>query len=226
MKKGNKLVLLSLWFILLIVLLVMTTYINETDEEVTTIEPQIVKEEPQVLTVRTIEEYVDPIEKITQRMQQEMSDIEIIEDKKEWFIAYKDIINRYSKWFDPPEIVFDIFTEDEVKLICKAVETECYQQNFNSKANVASVIFNRIEANGEFGDTVEEIITNPRQFAYWRDEITEDTILAVMYSFEIKDTTNGCIAFRSGDKPEKWYTYKDKYWVKQFEDDSGHAFYK
>lgn len=168
---------------------------------------------------------IPPYELALIRMEEEMSELENITDRKEWYLAYKDIVFKYVKWFDPPETVFNYFTEDEVKLICNAVETECYQQDFDSKCNVASVIFNRYYS-GEFGDTIEKVITTENQFSYGRNAITEETMLAVMYSWEIEDTTDGCVAFRSGDKPEKWYTTETRYWAKQFEDNSGHAFYK
>ena len=157
-----------------------------------------------------IEEYESKLEEIKQ-----------IEDTKEWFLAYKDLSFKYIKWIYHSETVFDAFTEEEVRLICKAVETECYQQNFDSKVNVASVIFNRIGIGGEYGDSVKEVITKPNQFAYGRDNLSEDTILAVQYAYEIMDTTDGCVAFRSGKLPEKWYS-----WKLIFVDEAGHGFYK
>lgn len=217
--------ILSTWLILSVWLLIINCKNCTKTDELSIVEPQIIKEEPQVLAIRIIEE-VDPLEEISNRMRQEMLEIETIENNKEWFLAYKDIVYRYSKWFDPPETVFDVFTEDEIKLICRAVETECYGQDFDSKTHVASVIFNRIEQGGEFGSSVKEVITKENQFAYWREEITEETILSVMYVYEIEDTTNGCIAFRSGEKPERWYTTETNYWVRQFIDNAGHGLYK
>jgi hypothetical protein len=154
-----------------------------------------------------------------------LNDIETIEDNKEWFLEYKNLIFKYQEWIDVPETVFDMFTEEEVTLICRMVETECYGKDFNSKVNVACVAFNRFNS-GKFGDTMKEIITKPKQFAYGRINLTEDTILAVQYAFEIGDTTDGCIAFRSGKLPEKWYTWKDNYWSLVFVDEAGHGFYK
>lgn len=148
----------------------------------------------------------------------EMNELETIKNKREWFIEYKRIINKYSKWFDPPETIYDVFTDDEINLICKTVETECYMTDFISKCNVASVIFNRMEG---YGDTITDIICCENQFAYGRDNITEDTILAVEYAFCIEDTTNGCVAFRSDICPASWYK-----WRYVFTDESGHHFYK
>lgn len=174
-----------------------------------------------IIEVQYIEkEKLDKLETISQKMQEELTEIGDIKDMEEWFLSYKDIIYKYYKWFGAPETVFDVYSQDELKLIFKTVETECYDADFDSKCNVASVIFNRLES-GDFGDTVEEVITGPNQFAYDRENITESTILSVMYVYEIGDTTDGCVAFRSDRCPMKWHN-----WVYVFTDDAGHNFYK
>ena len=163
----------------------------------------------------------DPTELIIQEAQGKIYDISVIEDKEQWFIAYKKIIEEYKDVIDPPLTIYDYFTEEEIYLIQRVVETECYDQDFMSKCNAASVVMNRIEIGGEFGDTIEEVITKENQFAYWRKDITESTILAVEYAFQIEDTTGGCIAFRSDEKPDEWYG-----WEYAFTDSVGHNFYK
>ena len=161
----------------------------------------------------------DPYEIAIQEMQEKMSEIESIEDNKEWFLAYKDIVFEYAEWIDPPETIFDYYTEDEVRLICRVVETETYQCDFDSKVNIANVVLNRIES-GEFGEAVEEVITTESQFAYDREVITEDTILAVMFAFEFEDTTNGATYFHSNEKTD---TFCGKNYI--FSDDAVHHFY-
>lgn len=42
-----------------------------------------------------------------------------------------------------------------------------------------------------------------------------------MYVYEIEDTTDGCIAFRSDKSPYTWYE-----WIYSFTDSCGHHFYK
>lgn len=161
------------------------------------------------------------VEIATNQMNRELEKLNSISDKKEWFLLYKDIIDKYSYILDPLETVYDYYTEDEIYLMQRAIETECYDQNFESKANVAAVILNRIDS-CDFGETVKEVITEPNQFAYWRKNITKDTILALEYSFQIEDTTNGCIAFRSDiNAPKKWNG-----WRYAFSDLSGHNFYR
>ena len=171
------------------------------------------------LVVEEVVEEQDPYEIAIQEMQEKMSKIESIEDNKEWFLAYKDIVFEYAEWIDPPETIYDYFTDNEIYLIQRVVETETYDQDFISKCNVASVIINRFES-GKYGDSIESIITAPNQFSYWRKDITENTILAVEYAFQIEDTTNGCIAFRSDDNPNAWYS-----WHYVYTDKAGHHFY-
>lgn len=141
-------------------------------------------------------------------------------DKELWFTLYKKVEEEYSDYFGKADNVYDCFTEEQINMMWKCIETETYQCNFNSKVNVACVILNRIE-NEQFPLDPIEIITSPNQFAYGRNIITEDTKLALEYAFSIEDTTDGCIAFRSDCSPNEWNG-----WTKQFTDESGHTFYK
>lgn len=177
--------------------------------------------EASAIDVTPMELYEPNIEKIKNKMCQEIIELGLIEDRQEWFLAYKDIIVKYVKWFGMPQTIFDAYTEEEITLICRVVETECYDQDFMSKCNVASVILNRVEQGGEFGGSVTEVITKKNQFAYYRENITQDTILSIMYVYEIGDTTDGCIAFRSDRSPETWYG-----WKRMFTDEAGHHYYK
>lgn len=171
------------------------------------------------IEVRDIE--IDPTELERQEALQKMYDISTIPNEEEWFVSYKQIIDDYKDVIDPPLTIYDYFTDEEIYLIQRAVETECYDQDFMSKCNVASVIFNRFEIGGEFGDSIAKVITKENQFAYWRKDITESTILAVEYAYQIEDTTDGCIAFRSDIKPNEWYG-----WEYTFTDQCGHHFYR
>ena len=204
--------------VILVAMSLIATLVKNAKEEAQTVRTIKLESKPISQTVEAIEK--DPYEIAVLSMQKEMDEINKIEDEKEWFLYYLEIIDKYSHIIDPPETIYDYFTEEEIYLIYRAVETECFDASFQSKSNVASVIFNRIDS-GEFGNSVEQIITSKNQFAYGREKITEDTIIAVRFAFEIKDTTNGCIAFRSDDKPDTWYD-----WGYQFTDNAGHNFYK
>lgn len=155
----------------------------------------------------------------SQEVLDKQEELSSIEDNKEWFIAYKDLIEEYSEWVDPPETIYDYYTEDEIYLMQRCIETETFEADFDSKVNVASVILNRIESD-EFANEVSEIIVKG-QFAFGRENISEDTVLALEYAFMIGDTTNGALYFHSKPKTE---TFNGAEFI--FTDTAGHHFYK
>lgn len=191
----------------------------QREEKFIEIECKNIVSENESRTVKVIEE--NQIESTIEKAQSEMTEILDIKNSKEWYLEYMKIVEKYSDVIDPPETVYDYYTDEEIYYIQRTVETECYDQDFDSKCNVASVIFNRVILAGEFGESVEEVITSKNQFCYWRTDISEDSVLAVEYAFSIRDTTDGCIAFRSDKKVDTWYGWD---WV--FTDDIGHHFYK
>lgn len=162
------------------------------------------------------------IDTAIKEMNQKMAEIESIEDKKEWFIAYKSIIEEYSYIIDPPETIYEYFTEEELDLLFHVVQAEigdeCY--SFEQKANVASVVFNRLY-HEKFPDALSEILVYD-QFSpisngrYKEVEVSEDTILACEYAFEIEDTTDGCLFFDSNNALNYQFVF----------DDGAHNFYK
>ena len=115
------------------------------------------------------------------------------EELEEWFVTYQKFANIYDTNRD---IIEYFFTEDEIRLMLQVIETETYQASFIQKVNVANVLINRWSF-GCFGKDMIEIITSPNQFTYYRTKISEDTVNALNFAFEIRDTTNGSIAFRS-----------------------------
>ena len=162
------------------------------------------------------------IDTAIEEMNQKMVEIESIEDKKEWFIAYKSIIEEYSYIIDPPETIYEYFTEEELDLLFHVVQAEigdeCY--SFEQKANVASVVFNRLY-HEKFPDALSEILVYD-QFSpisngrYKEVEVSEDTILACEYAFEIEDTTDGCLFFDSNNALNYQFVF----------DDGAHNYYK
>lgn len=207
---------------LITLMLFLSSVIRKDDTELEVVEVKAipVEEEVEVIPTPTPQPTPDPIEVALQDVEQRMYEIEKIEDEMEWFIAYKEIVNDYYGVLDPPETIYDYFTEDEIRLICRVVETETYDQDFMSKVNVANVVLNRYYSD-EFGETITEIVTSPYQFAYGRKNITEDTIWAVMYAFEIEDTTEGALFFHSNSKTN---TFNGANYI--FTDSCGHHFYK
>ena len=161
------------------------------------------------------------IDNAIEEMNYEMTEIETITDKKEWFIAYKSIIEEYSYIIDPPETIYDYFSEEELDLLFHVVQAEVGDEySFESKVNVANVIFNRFY-HERFPDTLSDILVcdqfSPIADGRYREvEITEDTILACEYAFILEDTTDGCLFFDSNNTLNYQFVFND----------SAHNFYK
>lgn len=154
------------------------------------------------------------IDEAIENMNHEMMEIESIEDKKEWFIAYKNIIDKYLDILDPPETIYDYFSEEELDLLFRVVQAEVGDEySFEQKCNVASVIFNRLE-HEKFENELLEILTEDqfetiRNGRYKNVTVSEDTILACEYAFQIEDTTNGCLFFDSNNTLKYEFVFND-----------------
>ena len=148
-----------------------------------------------------------------------------IQDHKEYYLEYKKLVEEYSECVDPPITIYECYKKEEIDLLHKVVEAEATAGGFNEKLNVACVIFNRIK-HEKFGETLKDILTK-HQFSPLADgrvyevEITEDTILACEYAFQMPDVTGGAIYFESKD-----CNVHAAYSEFLFQDDIGHKFYK
>lgn len=161
-----------------------------------------------------IEKLNNEVDAAIENMNVEMAEIESIENKKEWFIAYKEIVDRYSYILDPPEGIYDYYTDEELDMFFRVVQAEIGDEyTFEQKCNVASVILNRIE-HYKFSDEMLEILT-PQQFetvkngSYKNVKVSEDTILACEYVFMIEDTTDGCLFFDSNKALNYEFIFND-----------------
>ena len=152
-------------------------------------------------------------------------DFNDMNQKMDWFIEYKKIISKYPKELHMPTI-YETYSASEIDLLFRIVQCEVGDEyDFDEKANVVSVIFNRCVKNNA---TITQVLTAKNQFTpystgvYKSAKIDEKTILACEYVFMFGDTTNGCMAFKSVDLScqDTWYN-----WTKQFLDDA-HCFYK
>ncbi|MDD5901722.1 MAG: cell wall hydrolase [Lachnospiraceae bacterium] len=118
------------------------------------------------------------------------------------------------------------FTEEELELLFRIVEAEVTGGTVETKANVASVIFNRLEAGWWDGDLKSnllarnqfEVVANGR---YKIVEITESTMLACEKAFK-GDTAQGALFFDSTGG--KSWAAKNLTWI--FRDAANHDFYK
>lgn len=175
---------------------------------------------------------VDEKELAAKEAQQKIKDLDDIEDKKEWFITYKKIIEEYEDVLDPPESIYDCFSDDELDMFFRVVQAEVGDEyEFDHKCNVASVILNRIE-NDEFPNDMFGVLCR-KQFQtvssgkYKRVDVSENTILACEYAYMISDTSDGALYYLN----KRWSTKKNVKWFENnltylFTDGSGHSFYK
>lgn len=164
------------------------------------------------LRVVSIEEA--KIETAINLMNKDMEAINSIEDRKEWFIAYKSIVDKYSYILDPPLTIYDFYSDNELDMLFCVVQAEIGDEySFEQKCNVASVIFNRIY-NEQFPNTMFEVLTSD-QFEtisngrYENVEVSEETILACEYAFQIEDTTGGCLFFDSNNTLNYVFIFND-----------------
>ena len=148
-----------------------------------------------------------------------MSQLHTTKNRKEWMKKYNSLLAKYEQ-LNGKKHITNKYSQQEIALMQRCVETEVHGGDFNSKANVASVILNRVnDRQDRFGNSITEVITSKNQFAYSKTKITEETKLAVEFAY-MKDTTNSCLWFHSYKKAGKFYgTY-------QFTDTVGHHFYK
>ena len=153
------------------------------------------------------------------------------ENSMEWFKKYKEIQCEYSEWIDTDETIYDVFSESELDLLFRIVETEVRGDTyFDEKANVCSVIFNRLYDQNTFHDlySLSDVITKPSQFssyssgAYKKVTVTETTRLACEYAFQIGDTTDGALWFDSTNGN----SWADSHREFIFKDSVGHSFYR
>lgn len=179
-----------------------------------------VDDKPEIIETITIEEIAE------KRKSERLEEISDIEDKREWFIAYKEIIGDYDTILDLPNTIYDVFTEEELDFLFRVVQAEVgdEESTFEQKVNVARVIFNRLE-HENFPDTLNEILTQENQFTvvankkYKQIEISGEIILACEYAYQIEsrsellffdcnDTLN--YEFVMNDGIHNFYKYKEE----------------
>lgn len=127
-------------------------------------------------------------------------------NKKEWFISYKILLEEYknySEYIEIPKSVYEEYDIGELKVFQRLVAAETTGGNFESKCNVASVVWNRISS-VKYPDSIMDVIyerDGSVQFTPTYDgridtvEVTEDDVLAIEYTYMFGSTAYDCIAF-------------------------------
>lgn len=200
----NRKILLILLLFLTVLFSVLFLTKNEKNKElkiekIKVIDEYIVGTQP----VRKTKEIYSKYDAVLDSMNNEMREIDSL-NGKEWFIAYKNIVSKYSYIMDPPETIYDYFTDEELYLLFHVVQAEVGDEySFEQKVNVANVIFNRLR-HEKFPDSLIELL-EAEQFQpiadgrYKTVEVSENTILACEYAFMFPDTTNGSLFFDSNN---------------------------
>lgn len=177
--------------------------------------------ENDVLNSQEIKDMNNEINLAIEEANQKISKLSTIDDKMEWFISYKNVLNEYAYILDPPENIYDYFTSEELDMLFCVVQAETGDEcSFEQKANVASIIFNRINhksfENEMFAVLTKDQFQPVNDGRYKEVEVSEVTILACEYSFMFGDTTNGCLFFDSNKRLKYEFVYSD----------GAHNFYK
>ncbi len=216
-KKYKKIIAVIIAIIIAIVYLLFPFSVKSNDCE----KSNVLKEE---ITEVSTEENVYEI--IANEYIERIGQLENIKDEniEQWFIEYKEFIEKNKNLIgDTPLTIYECFSKDELDLLFRVVQAEVGDEYFFfQKCNVANVIFNRL-VNANFENTLTELL-NENQFStisnerYLNVEVSETTILACEFAFEIKDTTYGSLFFDSNNALSKNYEFVFN--------DGAHNFYK
>ena len=154
------------------------------------------------------------------------------ENRKYDFLLYKEILDRYRNYpyIEIPLTVYEEYDIGELKVFQRLVAAETTGGDFESKCNVASVVWNRLYSE-KYPNNIIDVIYQRNgsvQFTPTYDgridtvEVTEDDVLAIEYTYMFGSTAYDCIAF-DNVKSSSWN--KNKLEV-VFTDNINHTFYR
>lgn len=184
-------------------------------------------EDSQGIVDETTENKEVEISEREQEMYDEMMRVAYIEDRKEWFIEYKSLFDKYSDFLAEQDNIYKEYTKEEIDKLQRVVEAEATGGTFMDKVNVCVTIFNRIE-DERFGETIDEVITSD-QFqtlsdGRWKEvEVTEDTILACEYAYLFGMIEHDALFF-DATNGDSWASRNLE--EVEVEGDNEHRFYK
>lgn len=152
-----------------------------------------------------------------------------INDNEQFYTKYKKLVSEYEDYINFKTIQ-DEYIDSELYMLYSIVEAEVTgEENFIEKANVCSVIINRVKDETDaFPDTITGVVTQSSQFStysnerYKKVEISITTLMACDYVYQFGDTTGGALWFDS-TRGDSWADRNKEY---LFCDNVGHNFYK
>ena len=148
------------------------------------------------------------------------------------FLTYKKILEEYRdySYIQIPLTIYDEYDIGEIKVFQKLVAAETTGGDFESKCNVASVVWNRINSD-KYPDNMIDVIYQRNgsvQFSPTYDgridivKVTEDDVLAIEYTYIFGSTAYDCIAF-DNVSGNSWNKNKLE---EIFTDSINHTFYR
>lgn len=241
----RKRILLLIFFIFIIILLVVDKYFYKElyckvlsvngNMDFAFIEEIILEEKERCeFKITEIQKYIKEIEKQKKSKKEFNKKINSLtfENRKSDFLAYKEIIEDYRNYsyIEMPKTVYDEYDMSEIKIFQKLIAAETTGGDFESKCNVASVVWNRLYSE-KYPNSIMDVIYQRNgsvQFSPTYDgridtvEVTDDDILAVEYTYMFGSTAYDCIAF-DNVSGSSWNKSKLEM---IFTDSIGHSFYR
>lgn len=186
------------------------------------------------LRISKIQKHIEKLEKQNRVKYEFAAKINSLtfENRKNDFLSYKKILDEYREYsyIQIPLTVYDEYDIGEIKVFQRLVAAETTGGDFESKCNVASVVWNRLNSE-KYPDNIIDVIYQRNgsvQFSPTYDgridnvEVTENDVLAVEYTYMFGSTAYDCIAF-DNVRGDSWN--KNKLEV-VFTDSINHTFYR
>lgn len=158
---------------------------------------------PVVVIEKVIEETVEI--SIEEEIEEKISTLdEFKEDKQTYLVKYYEVINEYSEYYGTPLTISDVYTAEEIDLMCRCIMTEIGGGTFDAKVNVSQVILNRINSD-RFPNDPTSVITAANQFAYGKTNYDVSIIQALEYAYLFgSEEVADAYYFQSGGYMEEW----------------------
>lgn len=152
-----------------------------------------------------------------------IDELETTDDLSDWYEQYLDLIEENLDCYDPPESIKDYYSQSDIELLWRLVETEAGGTSFKSKVLIAEVVMNRMDSK-EFPDDIYTVMTTKKQFSIKKklNKVTDETKRACECAFQIPDLSQGALYFHSIKECENFFGKEFLF----IDEDSGHKFYK
>lgn len=152
-----------------------------------------------------------------------------VDNEEQFYNTYIKLVSEYKDYIECKTLQ-DEYIESELYMLYSIVEAEVTGEgNFLEKANVCSVILNRVNDKSDiFPNTISGVVAQNSQFStysnnrYKKVNISVTTLMACDYVYQFGDTTGGALWFDS-TKGNSWADRNKEF---LFCDNIGHNFYK